>query len=248
MHFKTKGLVLRQTEYKDNDKLLTVLTQDFGRMTMKARGVKSRSSKLKSGCQLLAYSEFTVFENKGMCTIDEANPLELFLPLRDDLEQLCLASYFAQVTEMLAQEDSPNPELLSLTLNCLYALSRLQKPQLQVKAAFELSAACIAGYEPALDGCAVCQNAEPDRFHVQQGVLLCAGCQGQEAQGLRMPLRPGTLAAMRHIVYGEKKQLFQFRASEEILQELSGLTETYLTMQLEQSFYTLDFYKSVLKT
>ena len=64
MYTKTLGLVLRETEYKDADKLLTVLTKDRGKLTFRARGVRSRSSRLKSGCQLLAYSEFTVFENK----------------------------------------------------------------------------------------------------------------------------------------------------------------------------------------
>ena len=65
MYTKTLGLVLRETEYKDADKLLTVLTQERGKVTMRARGVRSRSSRLKSGCQLLAYSEFTVFEIQG---------------------------------------------------------------------------------------------------------------------------------------------------------------------------------------
>ena len=152
MHYKVEGLVLRETDYKDNDKLLTILTKDQGRLTARARGVKSKTSKLKSGCQLLTYSEFSVFENRGFHTIQEAVPLEMFIELRTDLELLALASYFAQVAEKLAQEDFPTPQLLSLTLNCVYALCRLRKPQLQVKAAFELSAACLAGYEPDLSG------------------------------------------------------------------------------------------------
>ena len=72
MYTKTLGLVLRETEYKDADKLLTVLTKDRGKLTFRARGVRSRSSRLKSGCQLLAYSEFTVFENKNTMVVDEA--------------------------------------------------------------------------------------------------------------------------------------------------------------------------------
>ena len=64
MHLKTEGLVLRQTNYQDHDLLLTVLTKDYGRMTLRARGVKGKRSKLKSGCQLLAYAEFTIFENR----------------------------------------------------------------------------------------------------------------------------------------------------------------------------------------
>ena len=44
MHLKTDGIVLRETEYRDADKLLTVLTRDFGKMTLKARGVKGKNS------------------------------------------------------------------------------------------------------------------------------------------------------------------------------------------------------------
>ena len=77
MYFKTEGLVLRETEYKDADKLLTVLTRDRGQLTLRARGVMSRNSKLKSGCQLLAYAEFTVFSGRASMTVDEAVPLEL---------------------------------------------------------------------------------------------------------------------------------------------------------------------------
>ena len=102
---------------------MTVLTKERGQLTLRARGVKSRTSKLKGGCQLLAYSEFTVFENRGYMLVDEAVPIELFMPLRDDIEKLALASYFAQVTEVLSQEDEPNPALLSLVLNSLYALA-----------------------------------------------------------------------------------------------------------------------------
>ena len=246
MHYKVEGIVLRETDYKDNDKLLTILTKDQGRLTARARGVKSKTSKLKSGCQLLTYSEFSIFENRGFHTIQEAVPLEMFIELRTDLELLALASYFAQVAEKLAQEDFPTPNLLSLTLNCVYALCRLKKPQLQVKAAFELSAACLAGYEPDLSGCEHCGREYPEYFCVQQGMLHCKQCPGGPEQGLRMPISEAALAAMRHIAYGEKNKMFSFQTTPAVLKQLSGITETYLKMQLEQSFSALDFYKSLL--
>ena len=66
--YKTfEGLVLRETEYRDADKLLTVLTRDAGKLTLKARGVRSNRSRLKGACQILTYSEFTVQE---MCIRD----------------------------------------------------------------------------------------------------------------------------------------------------------------------------------
>ena len=244
MFLKTDGLVVRQVNYKDNDQILTVLTKEHGLMTLKARGVRSRSSRLKGACQLLAYSEFTVFENRGFHTIDEANAIQMFPELRTDIELLSLASYFAQVAEVLSQEDMPNPELLSLTLNALYALCRrLCTPEL-VKAAFELRAACLGGYTPELSGCAVCGDPEPDRFDVRGGILCCASCSAGE--GLRLPVSPGSLAAMRYLVSCDAKRLFSFRLEGRAVKELCDLTKTYLQTQLERGFYTLDFYKSLL--
>jgi len=246
MYFKTEGLVLRETEYKDADKLLTILSKDRGRLTLRARGVRSRNSKLKSGCQLLAYSEFTVYESRNSMLVDEAVPIELFMPLREDIELLSLASYFAQVTEVLSQEDDPNPALLSMCLNSFYALGKLQKPQALVKAAFELKAACLTGYEPMLDGCAVCGNPEPERFNVSGGVLQCAGCLLSGENGVRLPVHAGALAAMRYIETCELKRLFSFQLGDTALKELGDLAETYLATQLERGFFTLDFYKSLL--
>lgn len=244
MFLKTDGLVVRQVNYKDNDQILTVLTKEHGLMTLKARGVRSRSSRLKGACQLLAYSEFTVFENRGFHTIDEANAIQMFPELRTDIELLSLASYFAQVAEVLSQEDMPNPELLALTLNAFYALCRrLCTPEL-VKAAFELRAACLGGYTPELSGCAVCGNPEPDRFDVRGGILCCASCSAGE--GLRLPVSPGSLAAMRYLVSCDAKRLFSFRLEGRAVKELCDLAETYLQTQLERGFYTLDFYKSLL--
>ena len=244
MFQKTDGLVVRQVNYKDNDQILTVLTKEHGLMTLKARGVRSRSSRLKGACQLLAYSEFTVFENRGFHTIDEANAIQMFPELRTDIELLSLASYFAQVAEVLSQEDMPNPELLSLTLNAFYALCRrLCTPEL-VKAAFELRAACLGGYTPELSGCAICGNPEPDRFDVRGGILCCASCSAGE--GLRLPVSPGSLAAMRYLVSCDAKRLFSFRLEGRAVKELCDLAETYLQTQLERGFYTLDFYKSLL--
>lgn len=245
MYWKTDGVVLRETAYRDADKLLTVLTKDRGRVTLRARGVRSNRSRLKAPCQLLAFSEFTVFENRGFLTVQEAASKELFWELRSDLERLSLSSYFAHVAEVVSQEDSPNPQLLSLLLNCFYALGKLQKPQALVKAAFEVRIACLSGYEPDLSGCAVCGNPAADRFNVSRGVLQCERCRIEEDDGLRMPLGVGTLAALHYLTACDSRRLFSFEIGPDSLRELGDLAETYLTAQLERGFSTLDFYKSL---
>lgn len=245
MYLTIQGIVLRVTDYNDRDALLTLLTSRHGRLTAKARGLRRKNSPLTAPCQLLAYGEFTLFEYRGQYTINEAHTLELFTPLRRDLNKLSLGTYFAQVAEVLSQEDMPSPELQSLLLNSLYALSKLELPERQVKSVFELRAACLSGYTPDLFGCHVCGNQNPERFDLSAGHLECIGCRDPESSGIRMPVTGAILEAMRYISLCDPKKLFAFRVGEQTLNQLSALTEAYLATQLERGFSTLDFYKSL---
>lgn len=246
MYLTTPGLVIRVTAYNDKDALLTLLTPNHGKLTVKARGLYRKNSPLTASCQLLAYSEFTLFEYRSMYTVNEAHSLELFTALRRDLQKLSLGTYFAQAAELLSQADLPNPELLSLTLNCLYALSKLEIPETQIKAAFELRGACIAGYAPDLYGCHRCGNPFPDRFDLSEGRLECSGCRDHLSSGIRMPVTASVLETMHYITTCDAKKLFSFAAGTDTLEQLSTITESYLTTQLERGFSTLDFYKSLL--
>ena len=136
MYLTIQGIVLRVTDYNDRDALLTVLSRSYGKLTLKARGLRRKNSPLIAPCQLLAYGEFTLFEYRGQYTINEAHSIELFQGLRRDLTKLSLGTYFAQAAELISQEDLPNPELQSLVLNCLYALDKLELPQQLIKAVF----------------------------------------------------------------------------------------------------------------
>lgn len=247
MHITTNALVLRGVDYKESDKILTLLTQEQGKLTASARGCRKKGSPIAAACQLLCWSEVVLYDYKGRWTVKEAATQRQFRGVRDDLDKLSLACYFAEVTELLAVEGEPSPELLSLLLNCLHALDKLEKPLPLVKVAFELKAMCLAGYEPLLDGCAVCGLPAPGepRFHLKEGVLHCARCRGEVGEGISMPLDGQALAAMRHIAYGDPKRLFSFQAEGEGLSLLADLTEAYLHTQLERGFHTLDYYKQL---
>lgn len=245
MYLTIHGIVLRVTDYNDQDTFLTILSQKHGKLTVKARGLRRKNSPLIAPCQLLAYGEFVLFEYRGQYMINEAHSIELFQNLRRDLTKLALGSYFAQVSELISQEDLPSPELQSLLLNCLYAISNLNVPEEMAKCVFELRCACIAGYSPDLFGCHICGNRMPDRFDLSAGHMECCSCRGAEDHGIRLPVTPGMLDAMKYICLCDSKRLFSFQIGEETLQMLSSLSEAYLATQLERSFSALDFYKSL---
>ena len=245
MYLRTKGLVLRVTDYNDRDCLLTLLTPENGKLTAKARGLRRRNSPLIAPCQLLAYGDFVLFEYKGSYTINEANSVDLFPALRRDLTKLSLGTYFAQVAELISQEDGPDPELLSLVLNCLHVLCNAMEEQ-RVKAVFELRIAAIAGYQPDLYGCHVCGCDTPEYFDLSAGSLECSRCRAPVGSSIRLPISAGTLQAMRYITQCDSKRLFSFEIGQENWNQLAQIAEAYLTTQLERGFSPLDFYKSLL--
>jgi DNA repair protein RecO (recombination protein O) len=244
MYVKTKALVIQVTEYRDSDVLLQLLTPEYGKITAKAKGARRKNNPMSASCQLLAFSEFTLFEYRQMYTMNEASVIELFMPIRKDLQKLALGTYFAQVSGAVAQEDAPSGEILSLVTNCLYALSTLDLPEKQVKSVFEIRIVGIAGYTPNLNCCIFCGEGDPVYFDFDGGVLLCADCIGLH-QSTVQKIDVSVLDTLRYIVNCESKRIFSFRVGEDTLSRLAYLAETYLLSQFELSFPTLAFYKSL---
>ena len=242
----TKGLVLREVSYKDSDKILTVLTSDGGKQTVRARGCRRKGSPLAAGAQLLVYSEQTLFSYKDRYTLNAAEPLELFWGVRQDVDKLALGSYFAEVVETVCEENVPAQPILSHILNALYALDKLPRPLPLVKAAFELKLMSLIGYEPLLEGCLACGSPEPEdaRFLLLEGQLRCGKC-CTGGEGRSMPVSPAVLAAMRHVVYGDPKHLYSFALEAGALRQFSRVCEGFLLTQLDRGFHTLDFYRQL---
>ena len=78
---------------------------------------------------------------------------------------------------------------------------------------------------------------------VVQGVVHCAGC--KQAGGISLPLTGGSLAALRHALHADPKRLYSFRVDPKALGELGHAAEGFVAAQLERSFRTLDYYKTI---
>ncbi|WP_297232442.1 DNA repair protein RecO [uncultured Flavonifractor sp.] len=244
MHIATQGLVLREVNYKESDKILTVLTAEGGKRTVKARGCRRKNSPLAASAQLLVYSDMTLFLYQDRITLNEAESIRQFWHVKSDVELLALASYFAEVMEVVSVEGRPDPAAMSLILNSLHALDKLNKPQALVKGAYEMKLMALEGYEPLADACAVCGRPDPEKpmLHLSEGVLHCAACKSEVGEGTSLPLTEGALAALRHILYGDPKRLFSFQLDQAGLDCLAKVCEGFLRTQLDRGFRTLDFY------
>ena len=196
----TPGVVLRQTETKEADKILTLLTPTLGKISVIARGARRKSCKYAACAQALAYSEWTLYQKGDWYYANEASPLELFTGLQLDLTAMSLGFYMAELTEAVTYEEAESGEVLSLFLNALYALDKLEREPELVRAAFELKLMSLIGFEPLLEGCVHCGEAAPREpvLDLQGGVLRCRSCgMGSGRQAL---LSPGGISELRLVV------------------------------------------------
>ena len=107
----TKGIVLRATATKEADYILNILTDSLGRIAVVARGARRKGSRIAAGSELLAFSELVLYQRGNWYYLDEASTITLFDGIRQDIELLSLASYFAEMTECVTAEDEPVPEI-----------------------------------------------------------------------------------------------------------------------------------------
>ncbi|MCL2003600.1 MAG: DNA repair protein RecO [Oscillospiraceae bacterium] len=146
-HKVVTGLVARAVEYKESDFILTVLAAGEGKLTVSARGARKHGSPYAAASQVLCCSRMVLSEYKERFTLKEADVLQPFSALREDLASLALACYLADLAQTLA----PEGDTFHLTVAALNALCKQNRPLALVKAAFEMRALCDAGLDPTLD-------------------------------------------------------------------------------------------------
>lgn len=243
MRLNTDGLIIRETQTGEADRLVTVLTRDMGVIKAFVRGARKVKSRSLSSTQLLGYSRFSIYMNRDVYTIDEAEPIEVFFAIRNDFARTSLAMYFCELICELAPAGTDSAEILSLALNTLYLLSNNKLPIHQLKAVFELRLLSLTGYLPNLIGCCECAQYSDETmfFDVQFSQLYCRKCQHPSHA---VELSIGVVTAMRHICLSDPHKIFSFTLSNAGMKSLSDISERYLLATTQRRFKSLELYKS----
>ncbi len=181
-----QAVVLRHANYREHDRMLTLLTPDHGRVDVLARGCRRPKSPLMSACELFVHGEYVVFRGGEHFTLTACSVADTFYPLRLDPYRLTCGSYMLGLTLAAAQPEQPAQALYALLLKGLYHITYCgDEPALAVTNAFILLYADDLGYRPRLNHCVRCREPlRPDQpvwMDAEAGGLCCAKC-AQEGQ------------------------------------------------------------------
>jgi len=232
---RTAALVLRTAEIKENDRLITALSEELGVVRAFANGAKKPKSPLHGACQPFAYGELELEKRRGdTYVITGAQARGVFFDgLAAELSRLALAGYFGALCAELAPKEEPAPEHLRMSLNALHFLSAGLRPQWLLKAVVELRLLCLAGYMPDLAGDGLYLDCEHGRLAPGAGAR-------------RVRVTPPVKEAMRFICAAPLERAFRFTLPEEGLKALSFAAQTYLYHQTGRRFEELAYWERLL--
>lgn len=187
--YRDTAVVLRTHKLGEADRIVVLLTKEHGKVRAVAKGVRKTKSRIGGRLEPLTHAALLVYEGRGeLQTISQAEALELFRPVRDDLQRLTRGLSLLEVVDQVTHEGQADARLYQMLLGALRTLADGSPPLLVP--AFLLKVLAHEGVGPELDACVSCGAEEPlVAFDPREGGVLCRSCRrgvhlGPEALGL----------------------------------------------------------------
>lgn len=213
---KVKGIVIRESTYKDNDKIITILTDSIGKVSVIAKGAKKTNSPYLASSQYLVYSEFVLYQNTGYFYLNSASVINTFYNLRIDLDKLQIVFELTKLINSVTDENQDCEKILKLFLNTIYALDKLDKDKKLIVNAFKIKLFTLLGFAPRQDKCANCSKLLLDSeeefvyYNYVDNVFLCENCKGIGDSRNVIRLTKATFNAIFYVIRSDLKKMFSF--------------------------------------
>lgn len=232
---KTKGIILAENNLGDYDKMVTILTPDCGKIGCCAKGSRRPKSLLMAGTQYLCFGEYMLYKSANSYHINSCQTIEVFYPIRIDLDKLKYASHITKIIMDVTDENEGNYRILQLLLNTLYMISETDEDLSFILSVFKLRLMCILGFAPQISCCANCRkNENLCYFSFRNEGLKCEDCGRVDKGAIR--ILPSTVSSIQYITAVEAKKLFSFKVPKESIDELELLSKIYLNDKLEKEY------------
>jgi DNA repair protein RecO (recombination protein O) len=234
---KVKGIVIREVAYKDNDKIITILTDSLGKVSAIAKGAKKTNSQFLASSQFLVYSEFVLYQNTGYFYLNSASVINTFYNLRIDFDKLQLVFEMTKLINSVTDENQDCEKVLKLFLNTIYVLDKYDKDRKQIVNAFKIKLFALLGFAPRQDKCSNClkplleDSGEYVYYDFIDNIFLCENCKDTLDQRKMIRISKATYNAIFYVIRTDIKKIFSFELKSYVDFELFGqvYTDTMLS-------------------
>lgn len=219
----------------DYDKMVTMLTPGYGKIGCVAKGARKPKSLLMASTQFLCFGEYLLYKGAETYHINSAETIEIFYPIRTDLDKLKYASHITKIILDVTTENENSYKILQLFLNTLYMIAETNLDLDFLISVFQLRLVSILGFTPNIRECILCHQQEDIAyFSLKQNGFLCKNCGKLDTSCIQ--ISPTTADAIRYIIMAPPKKIFSFEVPKEAQRELNLVSKLYLTTKLEKEY------------
>jgi DNA repair protein RecO (recombination protein O) len=166
------GIVLRTHKLGEADRIVSLLTKGRGKVRAVAKGVRKTKSRFGSRLEPGSHVQLLLYEGRELDIVTQAESIDHFRAIRDDLDRLTRASSMLEAADQLSLEGEANVQLYQMLLGGLRALAARSGPL--VVPAFFLKVLALEGFRPIVDSCLECgATADLVAFDIDDGGTRC---------------------------------------------------------------------------
>ena len=232
------GIVTRYADYRDNDRMLTILTEQ-GSIGAAARGCRRPNSPLLSASELFVYGEFVLYEKQGKHSVNACDVRESFYPLRQDMDSFYAAAHMLEMANGLAEDGANCGELLKLLYYALTYTAYTDCHPIDMALVFTAKSLAVMGYTLAITHCAACgedlRGLPRMGFDPASGGAVCGGCMAPDCK----KITPLSLEALRRMLLLTPEDIKKVTLPEETRTELRSALVGYGEYVLERKLRSL---------
>lgn len=174
---KVNALMIRAIDYGENDKILTLLTAELGKISAGIKGVKKAGAKLKFAAQPFCFAEYVLSQKGDKYTVIQAAETESFYELRTDVNKFYAASAVSEVANALCMEEDGN-DIFGDAVRALSQMCVGEEDEALIT--FLLTALEKCGYGIVAENCTECGaplfSQDKMRFDMHTGSFTCWDC------------------------------------------------------------------------
>jgi DNA repair protein RecO (recombination protein O) len=239
--YRTEALVLKGYNYGEADRILTLFTPHNGKLSAIAKGMRRTKSRMSGHLDLFTHSSLLVARGRQLDIVTQADTIESFRAVRDDLWRSTYCHYVAELLDGFTAPELPNYPLFSAAVFAFRRLGSATNLELVVRA-FELQLMAVTGYRPQLHRCLHCgESIQPqtNRFSTSMGGVLCPSCSSVDHGA--PPISVNALKLLRNLQTNEQATLSVPQVDDTIQREVEKLMLDYIIFRLEARPKSLRF-------
>jgi DNA repair protein RecO (recombination protein O) len=241
--YRTEAIVIRRSDFGEADRLLTLFSRDKGKIRAVGKGARKPQSRKTGHVELFMRSRFLIAEGRDLDIVTQAEMVDAYAHLREDLLRATYASYLVELLDRFTVDEDPHSDIFDLLAEMLAWYNQTPTDELLLPARyFELRLLSMTGFQPRLFNCLSCGEPiqEQDQFFsADLGGLLCPNCGALEPRA--RPISAVAVKVMRYLQTRPWDTVNQLRLRPAVLHEIERVMYDYLTHILERNLKSVDF-------